>query len=280
VGAPLAVGVPRDLRVTGLGLEGQGGSAAGCQVPATATVALLNLVAVSPTGPGNLRAWAYANPPEPAPLASILNYASVPGAGLNLANAVAVPVCQAGSSLCPNDINVQADVSGAHVVVDALGYFRNFTIGGANLLYTPLTPCRIADTRVGAPLAVGVPRDLRVTGLGLEGQGGSAAGCQVPATATVALLNLVAVNPTGPGNLRAWAPPAAPPQASALNYAAVPGAGLNLANALPVAICTFGVCPAELRIQADGSATHVVVDVLGYFAPAGFGGGLTLTPSP
>jgi hypothetical protein len=139
-----------------------------------------------------------------------------------------------------------------------------------DLVYTPVAPCRIADTRAaGGSLAPGVPRAFRVTGVGLDVQGGSAAGCDVPAgLASATLLNFVAVNPTGPGNLRAWAYASGanpPPNASILNYAQVPG--LNLANGIAIPICDTGVdpCPQDLRVQADGNGAHVVVDVVGYF---------------
>jgi hypothetical protein len=139
-----------------------------------------------------------------------------------------------------------------------------------DLVYTPVAPCRIADTRpVGGSLAPGVPRAFRVTGVGLDVQGGNSAGCDIPnGLASAVLFNFVAVNPTGPGNLRAWAYAGGanpPPNASILNYAQVPG--LNVANGIALPICdvTAGACPQDLRVQADGNGAHVVVDVVGYF---------------
>jgi hypothetical protein len=151
-----------------------------------------------------------------------------------------------------------------------------------NLAYTAVTPCRIADTRqAGGSLAVGLPRDFRVTGVGLQGQGGSAAGCAVPqGPVRAVVVNFVAVNPTGAGNLRGWAystPPVGPPAASILNYAAVPG--LNIANAIVIPICqgTPADCPFDLRVQASASGSHLVMDVVGYFSQASL---LAETPSP
>jgi hypothetical protein len=146
----------------------------------------------------------------------------------------------------------------------------------AQLVYTPVAPCRIVDTRVagaGGPLAPGVVRDFRVTGPGsLAGQGGSVTGCGVPfGPATSAVINFVAVAPTGPGNLRAWAystPPVAPPGASIINYTTVPGAALNLANGIVVSLCDPDVTTCsnlDLRVRADASSTHLVADVVGYF---------------
>jgi hypothetical protein len=120
--SPLAPGVPRDFRVSGVGLQSQGGDPAGCGVPpGAATAAMINFVAVNATGPGNLRAWAFAQPPLPPPNASILNYATV--SGLNIANAVAVPLCDSSTGTCTSEIRVQADSSGTHLVADIVGYF-------------------------------------------------------------------------------------------------------------------------------------------------------------
>jgi hypothetical protein len=144
--------------------------------------------------------------------------------------------------------------------------------GTSQLVYTPVTPCRIFDTRgAGGSLAPGAARDFRVTGVGLQSQGGATAGCNVPVgRATAALINFIAVNPAGPGNLRVWAystPPEPPPGASIVNYTTVPGAILTLANGIALPICNPAstVCPFDLRIQADVNAVHVVGDVVGYF---------------
>jgi hypothetical protein len=144
------------------------------------------------------------------------------------------------------------------------------TVG--KLGYTIVPPCRIIDTRqAGGSLPAGAPRDFRVTGVGLQGQGGNQAGCGIPqGPAKAAILNFVAVNPAGPGNLKGWAyssPPVDPPNASILNYAAV--SGLNIANGIAVPLCEgdAAACPFDLRVQADGNGSQLVVDVVGYFTP-------------
>jgi len=138
----------------------------------------------------------------------------------------------------------------------------------ADLVYTPVAPCRIIDTRLaGGVLAAGSQRNFVVGGsVGFAAQGGNPAGCSVPlGPATAAVVNFVAVNPSGPGNLRAWAYGGTVPNASIINYAAV---GMNIANAVVVPICDFSgasCTPADLTVQADVSATHLVADVVGYF---------------
>jgi hypothetical protein len=145
----------------------------------------------------------------------------------------------------------------------------------ANLVYTPVTPCRLFDTRVvGGPLAAGTARNFVVAaGNGsLASQGGSASGCGVPVgPATSVMINLIAWFPTEAGNLRAWpveSPQPTQPLAVALNYGAVRGLPA-LGNAIAVEICNPLVdnCAAgDLRLQANLGSTDVVGDVVGYFS--------------
>lgn len=138
-----------------------------------------------------------------------------------------------------------------------------------DLLFTPVTPCRLIDTRLaGGALAAGTQRGFLVTGNDLSAQGGSATGCGVPFGPTsAALINFVAIGATGPGNLQAWAwtpssPPA--PNASILNF----NSSFNLANGIAVPICDpikYAGCDSELLIRANFNTTHVVADVVGYF---------------
>jgi len=122
---PLAPGVLRTFHVVGSASDfaAQGGAAGGCGIPgfagslAQAQAVAFNFVAVNPSGAGNLRAWPSDQAP---PNASILNYSS----GLNLANGIALPVRQDQEG---GDLTLRADVSGAHVVVDVVGYYRLVT---------------------------------------------------------------------------------------------------------------------------------------------------------
>jgi hypothetical protein len=54
-----------------------------------------------------------------------------------------------------------------------------------------------------------------------------------------------------------------------LNYSAVPGLGA-LANGIAAPICdaTTATCFFDLTLKANVAATHVVVDIIGYFGPA------------
>ncbi|HEX6736891.1 MAG TPA: hypothetical protein VF310_01330 [Vicinamibacteria bacterium] len=131
-----------------------------------------------------------------------------------------------------------------------------------DLVYTPVAPCRVIDTRTvsgGGPILVGTNRSFIIAGAG---------GCGVPFGPTTAVvLNYVAVAPAGPGDLRAWPFGGTVPTASVINYAQV--TGLNIANALVQPICVVtgpGTCSSDITVQADVSSTGLVADVVGYFS--------------
>jgi hypothetical protein len=147
-----------------------------------------------------------------------------------------------------------------------------------SLLFTALTPCRLIDTRVmGGPLAAGVSRTFNVAGVGTPGslasQGGNPNGCPIPgfqngfAQVQSVAINLIAVNPSGPGDLVAWPTDGGQPNASVLNYINLPSGVLNLANMviLPVRQDLQG---NDVTVVAQTSGVSLVADVLGYFADA------------
>ncbi len=138
----------------------QGGSATGCGIPTGAAVsAFVNFVAVSPSGAGNLRTWAYSAAPPPPPLAAILNYASI--SGLAIANGVTAPLCDPLATTCTYDILVQAFGSDTHVVADVMGYFRpaltsfavSTRITAATIVQSSCTPYAGAVIAINAPAA-------------------------------------------------------------------------------------------------------------------------------
>ncbi len=144
---------------------------------------------------------------------------------------------------------------------------------GSDLLFVPISPCRIIDTRktgpLTGPLAPGVVRDFYVTGnANFPQQGGEVGGCGVPDGAATPLapavvVNFVAVGPAGPGHLEAWEYGQPVPNASVINYSNVPG--LNIANGVVVPIDGTSLHPFDLHVRANVSGTHLVADVTGYF---------------
>ncbi|HEY3172309.1 MAG TPA: hypothetical protein VGK86_07000 [Thermoanaerobaculia bacterium] len=138
-----------------------------------------------------------------------------------------------------------------------------------DLQFTAVQPCRIYDTRPGSgvqgqgtgPIAAGQIRDIDVSH-------GAAPNCGIPPQARAVVMNFIAVAPAGQGHLVAWPFGTSMPNASILNYANV--AGLNIANGVVQPVCGPG-CTHDLSLVPGVSATHVVIDVLGYFGPPGAG---------
>jgi hypothetical protein len=154
------------------------------------------------------------------------------------------------------------------------GAFSIATVPGtpaSRLMFYPLTPCRVVDTRSTATpsLASGVPVAFTVNSGGptfnYGSQGGSTTGCGVPSDAQAVFFNFVSVGAAGSGFLQAWAFGSLIPTASTLNYANV--AGLNIANGIVLPVCNPAAtsCSKDLNVQANQSSTQLVVDVVGYF---------------
>ena len=152
----------------------------------------------------------------------------------------------------------------------------------SDLVYTPVTPCRVFDSRVSAggpgPIAANTQRNVYVVGtLNFPTQGGVAGGCGVPVGATSAIINFVTVLPAGAGDIRAWAVTPGPaaqlpaPTAAVINYGTVAGLPA-IANGVAVPLCNpaAGTCTVgDLRLQADTNSTDILGDVVGYFGAAG-----------
>jgi hypothetical protein len=150
------------------------------------------------------------------------------------------------------------------------------TTTSRNLVYTPVDPCRVLDTRssAGGILAPGTAQAFLVAGTAdLSAQGGSATGCGVPLGATAVAVNFGATQSAGPGNVRAYAWSAMPtvPGAATLNFGNLAAVGLvTVPNGAIVPLCDPAVetCTSDLYLQSFANSTHVVADVTGYFTRA------------
>lgn len=158
------------------------------------------------------------------------------------------------------------------------GELQNVTaeaVGDAasDLLFVPLDPCRIIDTRLSTTgkMQPNVVRDFKVVGTtGFEAQGGKAGGCGVPSGATqplaaAVMLNIVAVEAEGAGNMRAWEFNQPMPNASSINYQRLSPNPMNIANGLIVPIAGISTLDFDLSVMASFSRVHLVADVAGYF---------------
>jgi hypothetical protein len=144
----------------------------------------------------------------------------------------------------------------------------------ADLVYTPLTPCRIADTRnaVGALAANATRTLLGFHATSFASQGGTATSCGIPNGVAALAMNVYAVNPSALGFIKLWASNQAEPAVSTVNY-----------EPPTVAIATGALVPVNAgdanKFNAKSPAgVHLVVDVVGYFrAPFAAGAGLRIT---
>ncbi len=215
-----------------------------CGIPSTATAYSMNVTVLPHNGYlGYLTVWPAG---EALPTSSAMNSPD----GRNKADAVIVP---AGAS---NAVNFYASDT-TDVLVDVNGYFS--TPGAQTLQFYPLTQCRAVDTRLGSPLTAGQETDFHLAGT-----------CGLPSTAVAYSLNLTVVPTTGPLNyLTVWPQGQTMPLVSTLNNPT----GTLVANAAIVAAGSNGTT----AFYPASNSTNLVIDVNGYFAPAGTGG-LSLYP--
>jgi hypothetical protein len=138
-----------------------------------------------------------------------------------------------------------------------------------NLVYVPIAPCRVVDTRgTGARTGMIPNNGTRSFDLELDaftsGQGGAAACAGLPSFSHYGwAANVTVTGYSAVGGLKAWGFSAPEPNASIINFA--PGS-FALANGLILTGC-YG-CVDDITIRAFGSATHVIIDVMGYFRQA------------
>jgi len=130
-----------------------------------------------------------------------------------------------------------------------------------DLVFTPLPPCRIVDTRVaGGPLSANGTRSFNGwTSTDFLTQGGASTNCGIPSNASAIVANVVAVNTTNRvGYLTAYPSNEARPNAATINFV-----GSDLGNQSVLKLCRPG-CPTQFSVFST-SATQVVVDVYGYY---------------
>ncbi len=212
-----------------------------CNIPSAAAAYSLNLTVVPRGSLGYLTVWPTG---ENQPVVSTMNSYD----GRVKANAAIVPAGTQGA--------VSFFVtSTADLILDIDGYFA--PVSDSTLVFYPLAPCRVADTRnangdLGGPfLTGGFSRDFPV----LE-----ASSCNIPNGAKAYSLNFTVV-PHGPlGFLTVWPTGQPQPNVSTLNSYT----GQLVANAAIVPagdagkVCTFA-----------SNDTDLVIDINGYFAAAG-----------
>jgi transglutaminase-like putative cysteine protease len=209
-------------------------------VPADATAALLNVTAVEPSGAGFLTAFPCGSP---VPNASNVNYVK----GQVVPNAVLAKIGTAGK-VC---VYTEAET---HLIVDVNGFVP---VGGSP---STVNPARLVDTREGGSTTDGQQAGSGRVKAKVVAEVRVAARGNVPADATAVLLNVTAVEPSGPGFLTVFPCGSPVPNASNVNYVK----GQVVPNAVLAKIGTAGkVC---VFTEAE---THLIVDVNGFIPNGG-----------
>ncbi len=116
-----------------------------------------------------------------------------------------------------------------------------------------VTPCRLLDTRLGAPLQSGVTSVLSVSGA-----------CGIPAGARALAVNVTAITPTVEGHLVLFPGNYPVPPTSTSNF----HAGATVANNMILPLSSDGTGNLAYLASVPGGTVHVAIDVVGYFAAA------------
>jgi hypothetical protein len=231
---PFATGSSRSFEVAGR-----------ADIPADAVAVTGNVTVTGQTSAGyvSLRPVSTAE----APTTSTLNFPL----GDTRANGVVVRLAPDGSL---SAVFVGQPDATAHILLDVTGYYRS---GSGGSLYVPLEPARILDTRSGDGLA-GAFATATPRAFVAATRGG------VPADAVAVTGNLTVTRQTSRGYLTLGPDVAAAPETSTLNFPKGDIRANGLASPLG------GGSAEVVFVGLDGSTSHVVFDVDGYFkAPGG-----------
>lgn len=227
-----------------------------CSIPPElqSAMALSMNVTALPLGNGNLVAFDSAYAPEALASVSTLNYRS----GRNQPNGTVIRVSSRTDDV--DDLAIQARVGPTNVILDVNGYFASRTLASNGMAFYPVAPCRALDTRApeyGYPgrVTTGVPANVQIAG-----------NCGIPRGAKAVVVYATAFNPSASGNMKIFPAGAATPPTSILNFLA----GDAIGNST---IIELGTSTKDLTLlgtlNGDAtSATDVILDVYGYFAPA------------
>jgi hypothetical protein len=166
---------------------------------------------------------------------------------------------RANSAIVPAGLNGAVTLFPSHAtnaIIDINGYFVPAS-QPQSLAFYPITPCRLADTRLGTgtlagpALAAAATRNFPLSG-----------NCGIPATAQAYALNMTVVPQGTLGFLSAWPAGSPQPGSSTLNAPT----GTITSNMAIVPAGTGG----SISVIVTNS-THLIIDVNGYFAPPGAG---------
>ena len=117
-----------------------------------------------------------------------------------------------------------------------------------------VAPCRVVDTRGGAPIGGPVLQGQQTRALAVAGR------CGIPSTAKAISMNLAVTQPSVAGYLLVFPAGQVAPTVSSINYAA----GQTRANNAIIQLDAIGGLAAFVG-QPMGTTVHLIIDVNGYF---------------
>jgi hypothetical protein len=229
-GASIGPGV--STAVTVAGVDG---------VPADASAVVANVTVAGPSGPGYLTVFPAPTTGTPTPpTASNVNFTT----GQVIANRVIIPVGANGV------IEVYNNSGSVRVDVDLDGYDTG-SAGELGSAYTPMSPVRVTDTRVGrngSTLGAGASESFSFLSEGLS------------ATATALVANVTVVAGAAAGYLTVYpTTDSAPPAASDANFTA---------NSI---VQSFALAPLNrggtYLFNSSAVPENIVIDAFGFFSP-------------
>lgn len=218
----------------------------GVTIPVTAKALVGNATTVFPSANGFITL--YPSDAVSRPLAASGNYR----AGTVLNSPFTVGLSPAGQFKIYT-------VATTDLVIDVLGYFSADAtdVNGTGLLFNPITPTRLLDTRPGATGACFLPG--APLSAGTESLQSARGVCTIASTAQAIVGNATTVLPTANGFLTFWPSNAVTrPLAATSNFQA----GRNFNRYYTVGLGIDGA----FKMYAS-QTTNLVVDVSGYFAP-------------
>jgi hypothetical protein len=134
----------------------------------------------------------------------------------------------------------------------------------ADLVFTPLQPCRVVDTRntVEGPIAANAERSFRALSISFTGQGGSATDCgtQALSFASVVALSVTAVFPNQAGFATVFPYNTSRPLAASVNYPVSGVVNNFVVTRIPNPLTNF-----DFNIYTFAQS-HYVVDIVGYYS--------------
>lgn len=168
-----------------------------------------------------------------------------------------------------NELLVPAPGGNLAVLATATQNVPGKTLGDADqdLIFVPVTPCRIIDTRVaGGAIAANTTRNFDITAVAnYSFQGGDATDCNVGAAGSfaAAAINFTVVTPGAAGYITAFPYLATQPLASTVNYTAG-----DIRGNFAIVRLDQGSSAEELSVYSF-ALTHLVADIVGYYRNPG-----------